>query len=193
MSAFNRIVHSVRPNNKFKWLGGLFMKKISIMFWSLMIILCPLNTQADELPRLSSDCLEDMQNRDETYNKAIMKDIISELGLDIDNKKYIEVTDKDLDAAHMIYGGKEVDENYQSLHKQFIVASRGKPTLYVKPKEAYLLYKQPDNTNVAIHLKLTDLEWVVAGKQKKEGNSVHYKLLKCEKEYLKKKQEYFNH
>ncbi|MEH7119577.1 hypothetical protein V7128_19485 [Neobacillus vireti] len=166
------------------------MKKVTMAIWSLLIILCPLNTLADELPRLSTNCLEEMKNRDVQYNKEIMEDIITELGLNIDNQKYIEVSDKDLDAAHLIYGGKEVDENYQSLHEQFIVASRGKPTLYVKPREAYLLYKQPDNTNVAVHLKLSDLKWVVVGKKKKDGNIVHYKLLKCEQEYLKKKREY---
>ncbi|MFL6557964.1 MAG: hypothetical protein ACJ8MO_17850, partial [Bacillus sp. (in: firmicutes)] len=112
--------------------------------------------------------------------------------LDIDSQNYLEVSDKDLDAAHLIYGGKEVDENYQSLHEQFIVASRGKPTLFVKHSKAYLLYKTPDNTNVAVHLKLTDLKWVVVGKKKKEGNVIHYNLLKCEKEYLKKKREYSN-
>ena len=164
-----------------------------MVIWSLLIVLCPLNTHADELPRLSANCLEEMKNRDVQYNKEIMEDIITELGLNIDNQKYIEVSDKDLDAAHLIYGGKEVDENYQSLHEQFIVASRGKPTLYVKPREAYLLYKQPDNTNVAVHLKLSDLKWVVVGKKKKEGNIVHYKLLKCEKEYLQKKREYSTH
>ncbi|PLS07284.1 hypothetical protein [Neobacillus cucumis] len=168
------------------------MKMITFILWSLFIVLCPLNTRADELPRLSSDCLEDMKIRDVEYNKSIMKEIITELGLDIDNQNYIEVSDKALDAAHLIYGGKEMDENYRSLHEQFIVASRGKPTLYIKPKEAYLLYKQPDNTNVAVHLKLADFKWDVVGKKKKEGNPVHYKLLKCEKEYLKKKREYFN-
>ncbi|MEH7415284.1 hypothetical protein V7266_08395 [Neobacillus drentensis] len=169
------------------------MKKITIIIWGLIILIFPLNTQADELPSLSADCLEEMKNRDVEFNKAIMKDIISGLDLNIDNQNYIEVSDKDLDAAHLIYGGKEVDENYQSLHDQFIVASRGKPTLYIKPREAYLLYKQPDNMNVSVHLKLTDLKWVVMEKDKKEGNSVPYKLLKCEKEYLKKKREYLDH
>jgi len=166
------------------------MKKMTILMWSLFVTLCPLNTRAEDLPRLSSDCLEEMKNRDFLYNKAVMRDIINELGLDIDSQNYLEVSDKDLDAAHLIYGGKEVDENYQSLHEQFIVASRGKPTLFVKPSEAYLLYKKPDNTNVAVHLKLTDLKWVVVGKKKKEGNAIHYKLLKCEKEYIKKKREF---
>jgi len=169
------------------------MKKITMIIWSLIILICPLNTRADELPRLSSDCLEGMKNRDEEFNKAIMKDIITGFGLDIDHQHYIEVSDKDLEAAHLIYGGKEVDENYQSLHEQFIVASRGKPTLFIQPAEAYLLYKQPDNTNVAIHLKLSDLKWVVVGKKKEEGKAIHYKLLKCEKEYLQKKREYSNH
>ena len=168
------------------------MKKLAIILWSLIITLSPVHTRAEDLPRLSSDCLEEMKNRDLLYNNAIMKDIISELSLDIDSQNYLEVTDKDLDAAHLIYGGKEVDENYQSLHEQFIVASRGKPTLFVKHAKAYLLYKTPDNTNVAVHLKLTDLKWVVVGKKKKEGNVIHYNLLKCEKEYLKKKREYSN-
>jgi hypothetical protein len=166
------------------------MRKISILLWSLFVILCPLSTHAEDLPRLTSDCLEEMENRDLLYNKAIMKEIIAKLGLDIESQNYLEVTDKDLDAAHLIYGGKEVDENYQSLHMQFIVASRGKPTLFVKPTEAYLLYKQPDNTDVAVHLKFSDLKWVAVGKKMQEGNIVHYKLLKCEKEYLKKKREY---
>ncbi|WP_160719153.1 hypothetical protein [Bacillus sp. USDA818B3_A] len=168
------------------------MKKLTLLIWGLFVILCPMNIRAAELPRLSTECLEQIKYRDIKYNKSLMKDIITALNLDIDNQNYIEVSDKALEAAHLIYGGKEVDENYQSLHEQFIVASRGKPALFIKPKEAYLLYKQPDNTNVAVHLKLTDLKWEVVSKKKKEGDSIPYKLLKCEKDYLKEKREYFN-
>jgi len=170
------------------------MKKTTIIIAGLIVVLCfhSLKVLADDLPRLSSDCLGSMKNRDFHYNKAIMKDIISGLELDIDDQSYIEVTDRGLDAANIIYGGKEIDEYYQSLHQQFIVASRGKPTLYVKPLEAFLLYKQPDNMNVAVHLKLNNFKWEVIGKEKKIGNAVDYKLLKCEKEYLKKKREYYN-
>lgn len=163
---------------------------IAVLFVS--VCLCSIEANADELPRLSPDCIENMKNRDLTYNQALMKDIITGLELDIDDRSFIEVTDKGLDAANLIYGGKEIDEYYQSLHQHFIVASRGKPTLFIKPSEAYLLYKQPDNTNVAVHLKLSDLKWEVIEKKKKEGNAVNYKLLKCEKEYLKEKQQYSN-
>jgi hypothetical protein len=170
------------------------MKKATIFIWGVIVLLCfnSLSGQADELPRLSIDCLESMKNRDVQYNKALMKDIIAGLELDIDDQSYIEVTDRTLDAANLIYGGKEIDENYQSLHKQFIVASRGKPTLFIKPGEAYLLYKQPDNTNVAVHLRLSNFNWEVVEKKKKEGNAIPYKLLKCEKEYLKEKRDYSN-
>ncbi|WP_040209625.1 hypothetical protein [Neobacillus jeddahensis] len=161
-------------------IGGLFLP----MFLYL------LDVQGEELPRLSADCLKNMRNRDEQYNKTIMNDIITSLELDINEQSYIEVTDRGLDAANLIYGGKEIDEYYQSLHDQFIVASRGKPTLFIKPAEAYLLYKQPDNTNVAVHLKLATLKWEVVEKKRKEGNAIDYKLLKCEKDYIKEKKEY---
>ncbi|MFZ7943552.1 hypothetical protein [Neobacillus sp. 19] len=168
------------------------MKKTTIIFSGIVLLLClnSFKSQADELPRLSPDCLENMKNRDMQYNKAIMKDISASHDLDINDQSYIEVTDRGLDAANMIYGGKEIDEYYQSLHQQFIVASRGKPTLFVKPGEAYLLYKQPDNTNVAVHLKLNDLKWEVIEKKKKKGDAIKYKLLKCEQDYMKEKKEY---
>ncbi|WP_312470124.1 hypothetical protein [Neobacillus sp.] len=170
------------------------MKKTTFIIAGLYVSLCfnSFNAQADVLPRLSTECIENMKNRDVHYNKELMKDIISSFNLDIDDHTYHEVTDRNLDAANLIYGGKDIDEYYQSLHKQFIVASRGKPTLFVKPSEAYLLYKQPDNTNVAVHLKLNNFKWEVIEKKKKGGNAVKYKLLKCEKEYLKEKREYNN-
>ena len=170
------------------------MKKTTIIISVLFVLLFinSVKVQANELPRLSTECLENMKTRDVHYNKAIMKDIISGHDLDIDDQSYIEVTDRGLDAANLIYGGKEIDEYYQSLHKQFIVASRGKPILFVKPGEAYLLYKQPDNTNVAVHLKLNNLKWEVIEKKKEKGNAIEYKLLKCEKEYFKEKREYYN-
>ncbi|EKN70713.1 hypothetical protein BABA_04709 [Neobacillus bataviensis LMG 21833] len=169
------------------------MKITTIIIAGLIVSLGfpSLKFQADDLPRLSPDCLENREIRDVEFNKEIMKDIISGLELDIDNQSFTEVTDRGLDAAHLIYGGKELDEVYQSLHQQFIVASRGKPTLFVKPLEAYLLYKQPDNTNVAVHLKLNNFKWEVVEKKKAKGNAITYKLLKCEKEYLKKKRELY--
>lgn len=170
------------------------MKKTAIIYSVLFVLLLinSVKVQANELPRLSIECLEKMKTRNVQYNKAIMEDIISGLGLDIDDQSYIEVTDRGLDAANLIYGGKEVDEYYQSLHKQFIVASHGVPSLFVKPGEAYLLYKQPDNTNVAVHLKLNNIKWKVIEKKEEKGNAISYKLLKCEKEYLQEKREYYN-
>lgn len=170
------------------------MRTTTIIIGGLLVSLCfnSVIAHADEPPRLSPDCIENMKNRDVHFNKALMKDIITSLELDIDDQSYIEVTDRGLDAANLIYGGKEIDEYYQSLHKQFVVASRGKPTLFIKPSEAYLLYKQPDNTNVAVHLKINNYKWEVIEKKKQEGNVINYKLLKCEKEYLKEKKEYYN-
>jgi hypothetical protein len=170
------------------------VKKAASFLGGLFLVLCfhSLQVLAEDPPRLSSDCRENMKIRDVEYNKALMNDIIADLDLVIDDQIYIEITDKGLDAANIIYGGKEFDEYYQSLHKQFIVASRGKPTLFVKPAEAYLLYKQPDNTNVAVHLKLSDLKWEVIEKKKKQGNAIKYQLLTCEKDYMKEKKEYYN-
>lgn len=174
--------------------GDILSKKTFILIWGLTvcIFLKGVTIHADELPRLSSECQENMKQRDSDYNGAVMRDIIESLDLEIDEQNYYEVTDKDLYAANLIYGGREVDEYYQSLHKQFIVASRGKPTLYIKPSEAYVLYKQPDNINIAVHLKLTDVKWKVIERKKEKGNPVSYKLLKCEKDYLKAKNNYLN-
>lgn len=177
------------------YLGVHFkMNKTTIIIAGLIAAFCfhSWKVQADDLTRLSPDCLENRKIRDLEYNKALMKDIIAGLKLDIDDQSYTEVTDRGLDAAHIIYGGKEMDEVYQSLQQQFIVASRGKPALFVRPAEAYLLYKQPDNTNVAVHLKLNNFKWEVVEKKKEKGNAINYKLLKCEKEYLKEKKEYYN-
>ncbi|GHH96740.1 hypothetical protein AM1BK_02830 [Neobacillus kokaensis] len=121
----------------------------------------------------------------------IMKDVIQGLKLDIDETNYFKVTEKELEAAHLIYGGKEKDDYYESLHKHFMVASRGKPTLLVSAGEAYLLFKKPDHTNVAVRLKLTNSKWELNYIKESEGKPIRFTLLKCEKDYLQKKNEYY--
>lgn len=168
------------------------MKKI----WILMAVclfsfhINPPDGQARE-PRLTSDCLEKIQVRDEQFNNEIIEEIIASLKLDINDNSYHRMTDRDLETAHLLYGGREKDPYYQSLKAQFLVASRGKPVLFVKPLEAYLLYKKPNNTNVAVHLNLTNDKWTVVKTKKKKGAALPFKLLKCEKAYLKKKREFY--
>ncbi|MFB5248802.1 MULTISPECIES: hypothetical protein [Bacillus cereus group] len=144
-------------------------------------------------PRLSSDCLEESKMRDEKYAKNIMKDIISTFDLNIDENSFMEVSKSDLEAAHLMYGGRVDDTYYNSLTKIFDSGGyRGEPRLFVRELEAFLLYKEIDDTNVMKHLELEKGAWIVTETKKKQGKIVEYKPLQCEKDYLKKRNEYHN-
>ncbi len=54
--------------------------------------------------------------------------------------------------------------------------------MFVKPLEAFLLYKEIDDTNVIKYLELEKGEWIVTETKKKQGKIVEYKPLQCEKE-----------
>lgn len=144
-------------------------------------------------PRLSSDCLEESKIRDEKYVKNIMNDIISTFDLKIDENSFLEVSKRDLEATHLMYGGRENDSYYNSLTKVYDSGGyRGEPRLFVKAQEAFLLYKEIDDTNVMKRLNLEKGEWIVTETKKKQGKIVEYRPLQCEKDYLKKRNEYHN-
>ncbi|MGH0597591.1 hypothetical protein [Bacillus mycoides] len=144
-------------------------------------------------PRLSSDCLEESKICDEKYVKNIMNDIISTFDLKIDENSFWEISKRDLEAAHLMYGGRENDSYYNSLTKVYDSGGyRGEPRLFVKAQEAFLLYKEIDDTNVMKRLNLEKGEWIVTETKKKQGKIVEYKPLQCEKDYLKKRNEYHN-
>ncbi|MEK5202578.1 hypothetical protein NST55_14835 [Bacillus sp. FSL R10-2789] len=144
-------------------------------------------------PRLSSDCLEESEIRDEKYVKNIMNDIISTFDLKIDENSFWEISKRDLEAAHLMYGGRENDSYYNSLTKVYDSGGyRGEPRLFVKAQEAFLLYKEIDDTNVMKRLNLEKGEWIVTETKKKQGKIVEYRPLQCEKDYLKKRNEYHN-
>lgn len=144
-------------------------------------------------PRLSADCLEESKIRDEKYVKNIMKDIISTFDLKIDENSFWEVSKRDLEAAHLMYGGRVDDSYYNSLTKIYDSGGyRGEPRLFVRAQEAFLLYKEIDDTNVMKRLNLEKGEWIVTETKKKQGKIVEYKPLQCEKDYLKKRNEYHN-
>ncbi|QWG28665.1 hypothetical protein EXW58_14245 [Bacillus mycoides] len=150
------------------------------------------HSQSDA-PSLSSDCLKERKVRDEKYVKNIMRDIRSTFNLNFDENSFWEVSKKDLEAAHFMYGGRVDDTYYNSLTKVFESGGyRGEPRLFVKPLEAFVLYKEIDDTNVIKHLELEKGEWVVTETKKKQGKMVEYKPLQCEKDYLKKRNEYHN-
>ncbi|ASZ17354.1 hypothetical protein CK938_12450 [Bacillus cereus] len=152
------------------------------------------HSQSDA-PRLSSDCLEERKIRDEKYMKNIIQDIKSTFNLNIDEHSFWEVSKRDLEAAHLMYGGKENDSYYNSLTKIYDSGGfREQPSLFVTAQEAFLLYREKDNINVMKHLNL-DVEkgeWVVIKTKKKKGKKVKFKPLQCEKDYLKKRNEYHN-
>lgn len=133
------------------------MKKI--LYILSVFVLCVsiqhvVHSQSDA-PRLSSDCLEERKIRDEKYVKNIIQDIKSTFNLNIDEHSFWEVSKRDLEAAHLMYGGKENDSYYNSLTK--IYDSGGfseQPSLFVRAQEAFLLYKEKDNINVMKHLNL---------------------------------------
>ncbi|EJQ60132.1 hypothetical protein [Bacillus mycoides] len=144
-------------------------------------------------PRLSSDCLEESKIRDEKHVKNIMNDIISTFDLKIDENSFWEISKRDLEAAHLMYGGRENDSYYNSLTKVYDSGGyRGEPRLFVKAQEAFLLYKEIDDTNVMKRLNLEKGEWIVTETKKKQGKIVEYRPLQCEKDYLKKRNEYHN-
>ncbi|WP_226669629.1 hypothetical protein [Metabacillus litoralis] len=170
------------------------MKKAFILTSTLIIALTynPLYSFAELKPNLSSKCLEEIKYRNDTRNKLIMNDIISTFNLDIDQSGYSELSSRDLDAANLIYGGRIDDTFYNSLNKHFetVPSTQGNPRLYVRPLTAYLLYKESDTTNVMVSLKLKGNKWKVVEEKKAKGKEVKYNRVKCEKEYLKKRNEY---
>ncbi|MEX0136877.1 hypothetical protein MRBLBA71_003576 [Bacillus nitratireducens] len=133
------------------------MKKL--LYVLSVFILCVsiqhvVHSQSDA-PSLSSDCLEECKIRDEKYVKNIMNDIISTFDLKIDENSFWEVSKRDLEAAHLMYGGRENDSYYNSLTKVYDSGGyRGEPRLFVKAQEALLLYKEIDDTNVMKRLSL---------------------------------------
>ncbi|EJS69367.1 hypothetical protein CN425_09575 [Bacillus cereus] len=146
-----------------------------------------------DAPRLSPDCLEKSKMRDDKYVEHIMKDIKTTFHLNFDENGFWEVSKKDLEAAHLMYGGREKDTYYNSLTRAFESGGyRGEPRLFVKPLEAFLLYKEIDDTNVIKHLELEKGEWIVTETKRKPGKIVEYRPLQCEKDYLKKRNEYHN-
>ena len=93
--------------------------------------------------RIIFDCLEERKVRDEKHVKNIIQDIKSTFNLNIDEHNFWEVSKRDLEAAHLMYGGKENDSYYNSLTK--IYDSGGfseQPSLFVRAQEAFLLYKE---------------------------------------------------
>lgn len=173
------------------------MKKfvVSISVLSLTLAIGPIFSIAAEKPELSQECMEKMQYRDVKRNKLIMEDIISSFKLDIDESGYDELTYENLDTAHLIYGGRVDDSYYSSLKKVFETSTewtQGEPKLYIKPLTAYFLYKKEDNTNVMVLLKLKDKKWEITKKKEIKGKEVKYNRVKCEHEYLKKRNEYEN-
>ncbi|PGS27988.1 hypothetical protein COC59_06270 [Bacillus cereus] len=173
------------------------MKKI---FYILTVfILCVsiqqvVHSQIDA-PEISSDCLEKRKIRDDKHVKNIISDIKSTFNLNIDENSFWEVSKRNLEAAHLMYGERENDSHYNSLTK--IYDSGGfseQPSLFVSAQEAFLLYKEKDTINVMKRLKL-DIEkgeWIVIETKKKKGKKVKFKPLQCEKDYLKKRNEYHN-
>lgn len=171
------------------------MHKVLLLFSTLFLILSinPVASYAGGRPELSQECLEKRKIRDKQYNKEIMGDIISSFNLDIDKSDYVELSSRDLGAAHIVYGGQIDDTYYNSLINLFDnLSSRGEPRLFVRPLNAYFFYKDADNQNVMLRLKLENKKWVVAETKKKSGKLIEYKMLKCEKKYLKKRNEYEN-
>jgi hypothetical protein len=152
----------------------------------------PVFSFAEGKPSLSPKCIEEMKQRDESRNKLIMDDIISTFNLEIDESNYREFTSENLDTANLVYGGRVDDPYYNSLDQLFrsSLSTQGTPRLFVRPLTAYILYKEKDNTNVMVLLKLKDHKWEVVEKKREKGKEVKYIQVKCEKDYLKKRNEY---
>lgn len=173
------------------------MKKI--LYILSVFVLCVsiqqvVHSQTDA-PELTSDCLEKRKIRDDKHVKNIISDIKSTFNLKIDEHIFWEVSKRDLEAAHLMYGGWEKDSYYNSLTKIYDSGGfKEQPSLFVAVQEAFLLYKEKDNINVMKYLNL-DVEkgeWIVIETKKKKGKKVKFKPLQCEKEYLKKRNEYHN-
>lgn len=164
------------------------MKQFLILLSTLIfVMLNPGAFYAEDRPALSPECQEQAKVRDSLYNKGIMRDIISTFNLDINENSYGELSLKDLLIAHILYGGQMEDTYFNSLITLFSnLNTRGEPRLFVKPLNAYFLYKKSDNTNVMVRLTLENKKWTVIETQKKMGKPIEYKLLKCEEENIKK-------
>lgn len=171
--------------------GGIALRLFFIVISSMVILGGSITTifnHAETNEELSPQCVEEGKIRDELFNQRIMADIIASFQLDIDSS-YDKFTQRDIEAAHIVYGGKENDLYFLSLTKLFkniATSTRGTPRLFVRPGNAYFLYKETTNTNVMVSLKLDEDRWIVIEEKRAKGNPIEYEQLKCEREYLKK-------
>jgi hypothetical protein len=171
------------------------MKQILILFSALFFVcfINPIAFYAEGRPELSPECIEKGKVRNNQFNKEIMEDVKSSFNLNIDENSFVELSTRDLAAAHIIYGGRIYDTYYNSLINLFDnLSSRGEPKLFVRPLNAYFLYKEIDNKNVMVWLRLENKKWVIVETKKTMGKPIEFRQLKCEKEYLKKRNEYEN-
>lgn len=153
----------------------------------MSISLNPIFHNGKDPLELSPQCIEEGKVRDEQFNSEIMADIIEGFELDIDNS-YRKFTSRDIEAANLLYGGREDDPYFRSLIKLFNdldVSTRGTPRLFVRPDNAYFLYKETNNTNVMVHLILENERWKVVEGKRLLGKPIEYSVLKCEEPLLK--------
>lgn len=81
-----------------------------------------------------------------------------------------------------MYGGRENDSYYNSLTKVYDSGGyRGEPRLFVKAQEAFLLYKEIDDTNVMKRLNLEKGNGLLPKRKRSKGkswNTDHYNVKK---------------
>jgi len=168
------------------------MKFLFMISNVLILTLLPLLKVQGEFPILSHNCREKIENRDSQFNQEVIKDIIQSFHLESFIQNSYHVTLRDLEMAHQLYGNKEHDSYYHSLSKHFLVSSKGGPMLYLNGTSAVLVYKALTDKNVMIELMLIEEKWIEHDRKEIQGEEIPFKVLKCEKEYTKKKLEYDN-
>ena len=70
-----------------------------------------------------------------------------------------------------------------------IVVDLANSRLICEGTRSILLYKEKDNINVMKRLKLDVEKGMARYKTKRKGKKVKFKLLQCEKDYMKKRNE----
>ncbi|MFF2755880.1 DUF3888 domain-containing protein [Psychrobacillus sp. NPDC058041] len=68
--------------------------------------------------------------------------------------------------------GDELEKDINEFYKATLID----PVTFIKGNTGYLLFKKSDGTNVNYHVQKKDGNWIVIGKNSKQGQKMDYKL-----------------
>jgi hypothetical protein len=160
------------------------MKKLYVMCLTVFLFFSTCSVYAEDETQ-SKLCRQQIEKRNKEYEQKILRDVLQtfDLEADIENRDTVLIGQEDFVKASLLFG--RINGLYDSLSRLYHTGSayRGiKVLLFAdgNPEQAYLLYKQPDHTNVMMILKRMEKQWVVLEKRTQKGKHIPYLLVPCE-------------